>query len=872
MAWSAEIMKNWMPRVLGAMSLRPGLFYMGSTASDAAARLLRFVFSTSDQAMIELTADLMRVWVNDALITRVSVSTAVTNGTFDVDLSSWTDNDEVGGTSVWVAGGYMGLTGSGTAAAIRDQAVSVAVADRNRDHALRIVVERGPVVLRVGSGTSNDTFINETTLDTGVHSLSLTPTTASFNIRLLNRLERQVLVTSCTVEAAGVMTLPTPSTTHDLDLIRYDQSGDVIFIACETYTQRKIERRNASSWSIVQYLPEDGPFKSENIGPITLTASALTGNITLTASAALFQETHAPSTDNAGALFSITSVGQTVSSNITAQNTFTNTIRVTGVDTARSFTVSLTDTWVATATLQRSFDDGASWIDVTDYTTNTTATYDDGLDNQIVLYRIGVKTGNYTSGTVAASLNYPLGSITGVVRVTSYTSNSGVEAEVLSDLGGTTATDVWAEGAWSDYRGWPTSAGFYEGRLGWSGKDAVALSVSDAYASFDPETEGDSGPINRTIGSGMVDTINWMLPLQRLILGGQGAEHSVRSTAFDEPLTPTNFNIKPASTQGSAAVSPVKIDSRGVYVQRGGSRVFELAFNAETYDYASIDLTQLVPEIGQPRIVRMDVQRQPDTRVHCVRSDGVVAVLVYDKVENVLCWVTVETDGDIEDVLVMPAALGDEEDEVHYVVARSINGSTVRYIEKMAMFSQCLGETLNRQADSFASFVNTPASTTVSGLTHLIGESVVVWQDGVCPEDSDGDPKQFTVSASGTITLDTAASVGIVGLPYQAPWKGTKLGLVLGAHTMIESVSLMLAYTHAKGLKYGSSLTESEMDNLPLVNEGAPVDEDEVYESLDTEPITVPGGWSTTSRLCLLAQAPRPATVLGAGIKVNLNG
>ena len=871
MAWSAEIMKNWMPRVLGSMSLRAGLGHIGATASNAAARYLRFVFSTNDKAKIELTNELLRVWVNDALITRAAVSTQLTNVGFDVDLSGWTDADESGATSAWQAGGYMGLTGTGTNAAIRYQQATVVAADQGVQHALRVVIQRGPVTLKVGSSLGGEQYIAATELQTGVHSLTLTPT-GNFYVQFESRLERMVLVDSCLVEAAGVMTIPTPWEAADLGSVRYDQSGDVLFVACEGFTQRRIERRNSTSWSVVQYLPEDGPFRPENAGPIAITPSGLTGNIFLTASASLFNESQAPSDDNAGALFSITSEGQTVSANIAAQNTFTNTIRVTGTSTARSFTVSLTGTWTATVTLQRSFDDGASWIDVTTYTVNTTTTYSDGLDNQIVLYRIGVKTGDYGANTVAASLAYPLGSITGVVRVTAFSNATQVSAEVLSALGGTTATDVWAEGAWSDSRGWPTSVALYEGRLGWAGKDTVALSVSDAFAAFDPETEGDSGPMNRTIGSGPVDTINWMLPLQRLILGGQGAEHSVRSTAFDEPLTPTNFNIKPASTQGSSAVNPVKIDSRGVYVQRGGSRVFELTFDPKDYDYSSIDLTQLVPEIGQPRVVRMDAQRQPDTRIHCVRSDGVAAVLVYDKLENVLCWVTVETDGQIEDVIVMPAGLGEEEDAVYYVVARSINGATVRYLEKLAMASECIGETLNNQADSFITFTNTPASTTVSGLSHLVGESVVVWQDGVCPEDADGDPKQFTVSASGAITLDTAATTGIVGLPYQAPWKGSKLGRVLGAHAMIESVALMLAYTHAKGLKYGSSLVESEMDNLPLVNEGAPVDEDTVYESLDTEPITVPGGWSTTSRLCLLASAPRPATVLAAGIKVNING
>ncbi|WP_196300918.1 hypothetical protein, partial [Streptococcus pneumoniae] len=72
---------------------------------------------------------IMRVWVDDALVTRPSVSTAVANGDFTTNLTSWTDNDEAGATSQWVSPGYMELVGTGTNAAIRDQQVTVAGAN-----------------------------------------------------------------------------------------------------------------------------------------------------------------------------------------------------------------------------------------------------------------------------------------------------------------------------------------------------------------------------------------------------------------------------------------------------------------------------------------------------------------------------------------------------------------------------------------------------------------------------------------------------------------------------------------------------------------------------------------------------------------------
>jgi hypothetical protein len=94
-------------------------------------------------------------------------------------------------------------------------------------------------------------------------------------------------------------------------------------------------------------------------------------------------------------------------------------------------------------------------------------------------------------------------------------------------------------------------------------------------------------------------------------------------------------------------------------VQRGGMRVFELAFGQNGIDYEATHLSALVPEIGSPGIVKILVQRQPDTRLHFMRSDGTVAMLVFDKLEQVICWLEIETDGEIEDAVVLPGAVGE---------------------------------------------------------------------------------------------------------------------------------------------------------------------------------------------------------------------
>jgi hypothetical protein len=526
--------------------------------------------------------------------------------------------------------------------------------------------------------------------------------------------------------------------------------------------------------------------------------------------------------------------------------------------------------------LQRSVDEPGEWADMTYYTTNQTGiSVDDGLDNQVWYYRIGIGP-TFTSGTATVTLSYAGGGKEGVVRIHTFLSSTSVNGRVLVPIGyNAAASEIWSEGAWSTERGWPSAVALHEGRMWWSGLDNVWGSISDGYDSFDEGFEGDAGPISRSVGYGPVETINWLLPLQRLLIGTASAEIAARSSSFEEPLTPTNFNLKDASTQGSAPIQAHKIDKRGVFVQNGATRVFELVWDFEATDYSSRDLMLLVPDLGAAGIAGIAVQRKPDTRVHVWFDDGDAAVLVFNKAEDVECWVEVETTGDIEDVFVMP---GTTEDLVYYCVKRTINGSTVRYLEKWALESECVGGTTNKQADSFVTF-SQASSATVSGLSHLDAASVVVWANGKCLDDANGDIATFTV-ASGAISLTDGgttfpATSGVVGLAYTASFKSTKLayaaefGTPLLQPKQIDHVGLILKNTHHKGVKYGPDA--DNLDDMPAQEEETDVTTDTIHSAYDEHSFEFNGTWDTDSRLCLYAYAPRPANVLAAVVTVTVD-
>jgi hypothetical protein len=1023
---AAESQVNWAPTATGAMMLRPGTQYLFSTRSDAACVAIPFIYGTNDTAILELTDSHLRVITSDALLTRASVSTTVTNGDFSSS-TGWTLAGDssvtvtmtiaspcvityaanhglavgdpivlrttgalptglTAGTTYYVvstplattitisatAGGsaintsgsqsgthtveiniadintsisgrlYLRATARGTTvSALRS--VSVAGGDQATVHAFLISVTKGPVTFMAGTTSGGAELISRQTLDTGIHSLTFTPGAATVYVKFESSLQRAVHVDSITIEGSGTFDLAAPWLAADLSKIRYHQSGDIVFIACDGYQQRKIERRANNSWSLVRYESNDGPFVTSGTQAVSFTPDVYEGNGTLTASAPFF------GSDDAGKMFRIFSGGQTYRARLGAAGAVSGSLRVSGISvTDRGFSWVLAGTWAGTIALERSVEGpDTGFKEVSTLTANTTGTpVNDSAsyDNVVVWYRIRFKT--YTSGVALVSFITTTGGggifgtgpalaaassgESAIVRVTSYTSATAVNIEVLEPFSSLSASSSWDEGDWSTTDGWPTDVRFFGGRLFWFRGDKYWGSEPDAYYSFDSTVEGDAGPINRTFGAGPIDKINFALDLTRLVVGREGSIDTVRSSSQDEPLTPTNTTSRTVSTKGADALPACKVGLRGVYVDKSQRRVYGLAYSVENGDYVSQDLTALNLDIGKPTFTSVAVQEQPDTYLHFLTAYGQDAVLLYDPAEELMCWWRIQTLGVIERVVVLPGSI---EDSVYYVVKRTINSSTKRYWEKTALRSACEGGSLNKNADCFLS-VSQASSTTVSGLSHLEGASVVLWANGK-------DLGTYTVSA-GAITASEAVTTGIVGLGgvsysydsssasatltcssayngypievyangphggklryvgvlqvsggvatlpngrtakkiigymgFYAPYRSAKLaygaqmGTALLQNKKVEKVGLLAYNTHYQGLQYGS-----EIDNLqpmPLSISGQDITADTVFDEHDEAMVGLSGSWTTDSRLHLLAQAPKPVTLGGVVISMSTN-
>lgn len=894
--WAAAVQKNFMPRVLGSMMLRPGMKfidYMNITGGIGLTRQIPFIFEEDDTALIEVNENgEMLVRLDDVLLTRPSVATVINNpsfiGTDDDVPPNWSIDDDANCDS-FIKDNSLYLRGSGEGRARTYQTLSVAGGDLNVEHGIRVTVNFGPVRMRVGTTVQGDELA-DTLLEKGVHQLAFTPVLGDITIEFSNDEDYNVIVAECAIFTGDVL-LTTPwSTADQLRSLRWDQSADRVYVAADGVPQKVIERRfDGRSWSIVDFTTRDGPFRVQNTSAITLTPSAIQGGynpgppvgavqeyVTLTASDSVFKTEHQGGAFGPGALFRIASAGQNVTDNQgSAVDVFTNPIRVTGTEDAREFGIIIEGTFTATARLQFSFSPDGPWNDQgLTWTVATSTTYKDGQDNQIIYYRLAALGVDWSSGSMTMTLTYTGGSITGIARITDVVSDTVARVEVLRPFGAITPSKDWWEGSWSGFRGYPSAVALHEGRLGWAGEDRIWLSVSDDFESHDDEVEGDSGPINRTIATGAIRVINWMLSMARLIMGttensaavaGQRIDGnnplSARSTNFEEPLTPFNFNIKTTN-------------SRGVYVDRTRQRLYELVYDIDIQDFKPVDLSIFAPDYNRAGILQIAVQMKPDLRIHCVRADGTVGVLIYDRAENVMAWVEVELGGPgnwmVEDAAVLP---GITEDQVYYTVKafNSVDGEE-RYLLKWSLEEEAIGGLNNYIADAWIQYDGAPINT-MTGINHLAGQTVCVWADGgyagtgtVTQFGTPGELDLSTLELNGETNDISGSSNVIVGLQYTAQFQSTKMasleGIGLLEEKKIDKIGFIAENLHYQGLRYGP--TFDQLYDMPLVEESQITPADTVWPEYHQGDFAFGGEWKSDSRVCLQAEAPKPCTLLAA--------
>jgi hypothetical protein len=748
--------------------------------------------------------------------------------------------------------GVITLTGAAGEEAIAQSEVTTAEEDTLVS--FEFTVGSNAIKLRVGSTAGGQEIVSDTYFLPGYHVISFTPGVTTYYVQFILSGVGIATVSGFARIAAGALALDTPYSAADMAATRFDQSNNTMFFANGSYETQVLERRGQYSFSFRPFMQLDGPFAGLNLSSTTLTPDARTGRVTITASTALF------TTMDAGGLLRLTHPGQFETADLAAVDSVTDAIRVTGVEGSRVFQVSITGTWSGTVVLERSIGNEYSYETYATYTGNTTANIDDDLDNQIIYYRL--RCSAYTSGAATSSLTYAQGVTDGIARIVSVNADNEVTADVIQPFGKTIATSLWYFGAWSGRYGYPDAVTLFDGRLWFARGNEYFGSASDNFSSFDVGPLADQA-INRTF-TGRMSRARWMRGASALICGMAGFESQVGSNALDDVIIPENVRSKPVQARGSAASDPVVVGTGPVFISRSKERLYHLLTDGNAQ--VAMDLTRLNRDIaGSGGFKQIDFQVEPEPRIWAVREDGQVGVLVYDDLEQVMAWCRMVVDGYVESVCCLP---GTPEDEVYFVVRRTIDGSTVRYIEKLAPQAW---DTLQEANRLHCSLVYSGSSTSsLSGLDHLEArEDVYVWANG-----QQAGP--FTVTSGAIADVGFEFTYAIAGLLYEGTYKsgrlnwGAAMGSAIATNKQIEKAGLILHQTAGGAVSWGGDL--DDMETLPdREMESLTYDSAVQLFSEDREESVM--GWTDRdSRLYIKMSTAGPATVLGIATTLKTNG
>jgi len=422
-----------------------------------------------------------------------------------------------------------------------------------------------------------------------------------------------------------------------------------------------------------------------------------------------------------------------------------------------------------------------SWSLVDDVITNgpfmdhnietTTATPSHKSVGQTSTVTFSSTTGvNANQGFLSTDVGRLLHITDGHIKITSVTSTTVVVGVVIKDLNETGSTTDFALGSFSDTSGYPSCVTFFEQRLVFAATiaqpQAIFFSKSADYENFDDNYHGtvaDDDAIVYTIASNQVNAIRFLTATRTLIIGTAGGEFAADGGGTGEAITPTNILINKQSNHGAANVDGISLGNATLFLQRAKRKIRELAYNFDVDGYTAPDLTILAEHITESGITQMAYQEEPNSIIWCVRTDGQLLGFTYQREQQVTAWHRHIIGGSfgsgnavVESVEVLPT--DDSEYQVWIIVKRTINGATKRYVEYLHNLKfDTTDDTSFNYLDSQLAYDGS-ATTTISGLDHLEGQTVSVLANGSTHPNK--------VVSSGAITLERSSTKVKVGLPY----------------------------------------------------------------------------------------------------------
>lgn len=317
---------------------------------------------------------------------------------------------------------------------------------------------------------------------------------------------------------------------------------------------------------------------------------------------------------------------------------------------------------------------------------------------------------------------------------------------------------------WNDVDGYPRTCTLFQQRLWFAGTAKFPQtewgSQSGLFFDFTPGTD-DAAAVYKTIDSDDINVIEYLVSVESLVALTFGGEYETRG-GIEKPITQLNAQLAKISKWGSDAVRPEEAGKDMLVVQRGGRAIRRLK-REDVAGFSLIDVSVFSEHLLADGVRSMAWEQSPEQVMWICTGAGKLLALTYSDEQNTVAFCSGNASGFVEWLATIPDGAVDA---TYALVRRTINGATVRYIERIN-WDAPPGQDCRKQ-------VSGAASATWPGFGHLEGQTVQVLGDGV--------HLGSAVVTGGVITLPRPASTLSAGIGYiarmrlQAPEVGTGTG------------------------------------------------------------------------------------------------
>ena len=353
--------------------------------------------------------------------------------------------------------------------------------------------------------------------------------------------------------------------------------------------------------------------------------------------------------------------------------------------------------------------------------------------------------------------------------------------------------------------------------------------------------------------------IRHFVPTTHLWTLTSGSEVRI-SAVNDDALTPSTVSTRAVSTIGSSIVRPIVASSNVLFVGDRDGHVYELNPQQSQVSPPE-DLSARATHLFDGNKPLDSAQMKSPYPVEWfVSTDGELLGLTYMPGQNIRAWHVHTTSGYVESICTIPEG---GEDRLYALIRRTVDGDTVRYVERLASTDTPDAFEDWTLLDSYVTY-DGAAISTVTGADHLEGRTdVYALADGIVLG-------PFTV-ASGSFALGVSASVVHYGLRYTGTLRTLSPVMQIDGFGQGREKNPVEAWIRVVDSAAFDVRTYDEMTETRHPRRSYPVPGIEAEVQKDYAVLKAPldGSWNQDAQIEIISEDPLPLTVLSLTLSVE---